>query len=66
MCLHCGEAIPARRLSALPWAAFCLICQEAGDGELSMERESQPPPLPDGSDVSLVDGCIPAVSGEQG
>jgi DnaK suppressor protein len=56
MCLHCGEAISARRLTALPWAAFCLNCQEAVDGELSMERESQFPPLPGRSDISLVDG----------
>jgi DnaK suppressor protein len=53
MCLHCGEAISARRLTALPWAAFCLNCQEAVDGELSMERESQPPPLLGRSDMSL-------------
>jgi len=31
-CAECGEAIPAKRLAALPWAALCLRCQEAADG----------------------------------
>lgn len=36
LCLRCGRAIAERRLSALPWAALCVGCQEAAtheDGE---------------------------------
>src|SRR5271165_528507 len=31
ICLECGDPIPSKRLRALPWAAFCLQCQEAAD-----------------------------------
>ena|SRR5579872_430163 len=31
MCLECEEPISAKRLTALPWAALCLSCQEASD-----------------------------------
>ncbi|MGH2511909.1 MAG: TraR/DksA family transcriptional regulator [Candidatus Limnocylindrales bacterium] len=27
-CLRCGRAIPDERLEALPWAAFCVACQQ--------------------------------------
>jgi DnaK suppressor protein len=27
-CLACAEAIPAKRLHALPWAKYCVGCQE--------------------------------------
>lgn len=27
-CLRCGAEIPAGRLEVLPWAAFCLTCQQ--------------------------------------
>jgi DnaK suppressor protein len=32
-CLSCEEAVPAKRLRALPWAKYCVKCQEriAGD-----------------------------------
>ncbi|HKW97875.1 MAG TPA: TraR/DksA C4-type zinc finger protein [Bryobacteraceae bacterium] len=30
-CLHCEEEIIAKRLNAVPWAPFCLRCQEAAD-----------------------------------
>jgi DnaK suppressor protein len=30
-CLRCEEAIPEKRLKALPWAAYCVPCQEAID-----------------------------------
>jgi RNA polymerase-binding transcription factor DksA len=26
-CVRCGSAIPAERLEALPWAAYCIDCQ---------------------------------------
>lgn len=28
VCLACEEAIPAKRLHALPWARYCVSCQE--------------------------------------
>ena len=27
-CLRCGAEIPAERLEVLPWAAFCVRCQQ--------------------------------------
>lgn len=27
-CLNCGEAINPKRLAAIPWARYCLNCQE--------------------------------------
>jgi DnaK suppressor protein len=40
VCLRCDEPIPEKRLKALPWAAYCVPCQEkieaqraAGDGD---------------------------------
>ncbi len=30
-CLRCEEDIPEKRLKALPWAAYCVQCQEAID-----------------------------------
>jgi DnaK suppressor protein len=30
-CLHCDDEINAKRLAAVPWAAYCLKCQEAAD-----------------------------------
>ena len=31
ICQECDEQIPPKRLSAIPWASLCLICQEARD-----------------------------------
>ena len=30
-CLHCVEEISPKRLNAVPWAPFCIRCQEAAD-----------------------------------
>ena len=30
-CLHCDEEISPKRLKALPWAPFCIKCQELAD-----------------------------------
>lgn len=27
-CIHCGELIAAKRLMAIPWARYCINCQE--------------------------------------
>jgi DnaK suppressor protein len=31
VCLHCEEDISPKRLAAVPWAAFCIRCQEIAD-----------------------------------
>jgi DnaK suppressor protein len=45
-CLACEELIPAKRLRALPWARYCIPCQESslldGDPEQDEARERQP------------------------
>jgi DnaK suppressor protein len=30
-CLHCEEDISIKRLHAVPWAAYCIQCQEIAD-----------------------------------
>ena len=31
ICLHCEEEISLKRLHAVPWAAYCIQCQEIAD-----------------------------------
>lgn len=31
ICLRCEEEIPEKRLNAVPWAAYCIGCQETID-----------------------------------
>src|SRR5438128_11810925 len=31
ICMHCEEDIKIKRLDAVPWAKFCIKCQEAAD-----------------------------------
>ena len=31
VCLHCEEDISRKRLAAIPWAPFCIQCQEIAD-----------------------------------
>lgn len=31
VCLHCEEDINPKRLNAVPWAPFCISCQEIAD-----------------------------------
>jgi DnaK suppressor protein len=31
ICLRCEDEIPEKRLKAVPWAAYCLKCQETVD-----------------------------------
>ena len=38
-CLHCEEAIGLKRLNAVPWAKFCIICQEMIEKEQTPEVE---------------------------
>ena len=39
VCLRCEESIPPRRMEAVPWAAFCVGCQEAVDQDTAGETE---------------------------
>jgi DnaK suppressor protein len=32
LCAECDEQISEKRLAALPWAKYCIRCQEAADG----------------------------------
>jgi DnaK suppressor protein len=38
VCLHCEELIPEKRLKAIPWAAYCVACQERLDREISRDE----------------------------
>ena len=38
-CLHCERPIPAKRLRALPWARYCVECQETMSQELESAWE---------------------------
>ena len=31
VCLHCEEDISPKRMNAVPWAAYCIKCQEQVD-----------------------------------
>jgi len=43
ICIGCDENINAKRLAAIPWAPFCIVCQEAADRELGTPgREMEP------------------------
>jgi RNA polymerase-binding transcription factor len=54
VCLHCGETITEKRLTALPWAALCLNCQEAADSGAT-EHAIEPPLLLSRTGMSLMD-----------
>jgi DnaK suppressor protein len=40
-CLRCDGEISLKRLKAVPWAAYCLACQEAADHEESEAAERE-------------------------
>jgi DnaK suppressor protein len=40
-CESCEESIPERRLEAIPWAKFCIRCQEAADNSREGDSELQ-------------------------
>jgi DnaK suppressor protein len=40
-CLECDEDISPKRLRAMPWAAFCITCQERADQD-SQRRFGSP------------------------
>ena len=39
VCLHCEEAIAPRRLQAIPWAAYCISCQENVDDDRTFQTK---------------------------
>ena len=39
-CLHCEEEISPKRLNAVPWAAYCIRCQEIADRSMEEGTES--------------------------
>ena len=41
-CQHCDEDIHLKRLAAVPWATFCIRCQEAVDNNLDLEEIQAP------------------------
>jgi DnaK suppressor protein len=38
ICQECEEEIHPKRLAAVPWATFCIRCQEAVDHNLDLEE----------------------------
>lgn len=36
-CLHCEEEISIKRLNAVPWAPYCISCQEIADRNQNQE-----------------------------
>ena len=40
VCMHCEDEISSKRLVAVPWAAYCLRCQEAADRHEFVSSES--------------------------
>jgi DnaK suppressor protein len=42
MCATCGEVIKDRRLLALPWAQFCLRCQEVQEFQEATQGDVRP------------------------
>jgi len=43
ICLACEQAIPPKRLQALPWARYCVPCQEAiGTNQEEELQETRP------------------------
>jgi len=39
VCVHCEEDISIKRLNAVPWAAYCISCQEMADRNQVEETE---------------------------
>ena len=39
ICMQCEEAIPAKRLVAVPWVSLCIHCQEEADGEVNQNGD---------------------------
>lgn len=46
VCLSCEEPIPAKRLRALPWARYCISCQETAGTQMDRDWEQARPRSP--------------------
>ncbi|MBI3950212.1 MAG: TraR/DksA family transcriptional regulator [Acidobacteria bacterium] len=42
ICLNCGEPISPKRLAVVPWAQYCVKCQELKEKGLLEEENQQP------------------------
>ncbi len=40
VCLHCEEEISPKRIAAVPWAPYCIQCQEQADRNQAAGEES--------------------------
>lgn len=40
-CLHCEEEINPKRLAAVPWAQYCIQCQEVYDSRRATDPEGE-------------------------
>jgi DnaK suppressor protein len=40
ICLHCEEEISPKRLAAVPWAPYCIQCQEQADRNQDHDDDS--------------------------
>ena len=40
ICIHCEEEISPKRLAAVPWAPYCIQCQEQADRRRDESEES--------------------------
>ncbi len=38
-CVNCGEPVPEKRLDAIPWARYCLKCQDLQERGLLNQEE---------------------------
>ncbi|HKO98529.1 MAG TPA: TraR/DksA family transcriptional regulator [Pyrinomonadaceae bacterium] len=38
-CIRCGQAVPDKRLEAVPWARHCVRCQDLAERGLLVEEE---------------------------
>jgi DnaK suppressor protein len=45
VCVGCEEDISPKRLAAIPWASFCIACQERADREQKMPADEIDAPL---------------------
>jgi DnaK suppressor protein len=41
VCLRCEEPIPEKRLKAIPWASYCLGCQEMIDTHRAVREDDR-------------------------
>jgi len=39
-CVNCGQEIQPKRLEAIPWARYCIKCQELQEQGMLMEEEA--------------------------